>query len=85
MKHFYLMFIDGANHEADKRPLWEGLTEIASNMDVAWCILGDFNSVLHQRDRIRGTNIQAAEIKPFEEYINTCEVQELRSTGPYFT
>jgi len=32
-----------------------------------------------------GTNIQAAGIKPFEDCINTCEVQQMRSTCAYFT
>ena len=85
MKQFYLTFIYEANHEADRMSLWEGLTAIASHMEGAWCILGDFNSVLHQGDRIGGTDIHAAEIKPFEDCINTCEVQELRSVGLYFT
>ena len=33
----------------------------------------------------RGAVIQAVETKPFEDCINTCEVHELRSIGPYFT
>ena len=53
-------------------------------MEEAWYILGDFNSVLHSRDRIEGTDIQAAEIQPFEECINICEIQKMRSIGPYF-
>jgi len=54
-------------------------------MDEAWCSIGDFNSVLYPGDRIWGTDIQAAEIKPFEDCTKTCEVQEMRSIGPYFT
>ena len=58
---------------------------MANNMDEAWCVREDFNSVLHQADRIGGINIQAAEIKPFKDCISTCEVQEMRSISPYFT
>jgi len=85
MKRFYLTFIYGANQEGQRRLLWEALTAIANDMEEAWYILGDFNSVLHPGDRLGGTDIQAVEIKPFEECINTCEIQELRSVGPYFT
>ncbi|KAJ8420343.1 LOW QUALITY PROTEIN: hypothetical protein Cgig2_012108 [Carnegiea gigantea] len=34
---------------------------------------------------MEGTEIHAAEIRPLNDCINTCEVQELRSIGPYYT
>jgi len=54
-------------------------------MEEEWCILGDFNSVLHPGDRLGGTDIQAAEIRPFKDCISSCEIQELKSICPYFT
>ena len=53
-------------------------------MEDAWCILGDFNSVLHPGDRIGGRDIQDAEIRQFAEFINSCEIKEMRSNDPYF-
>ncbi|KAJ8419599.1 hypothetical protein Cgig2_000942 [Carnegiea gigantea] len=82
---FYLTFIYGANQEGQRRLLWEALTATATDMEEAWCILGDFNSVLHPGDRLGGTDIQDVEIKPFEECINTCEIQQMRSIGRCFT
>ncbi|KAJ8433454.1 hypothetical protein Cgig2_014495 [Carnegiea gigantea] len=71
--------------EGQRRLLWEALNAIATDMEEAWYILGDFNSVLHPSDTIGGTDIQVAEIKPFEECMNTYEIQGMRSIGPYFT
>ena len=85
MKTFFITFVYGANHEAQRGPLWEDLIHIAQGMDEAWCVLGDFNAVLYPGDRMRGTEVQFHEIKNFSDYIITCEVQELKSNGPYYT
>ncbi|KAJ8421943.1 hypothetical protein Cgig2_012935 [Carnegiea gigantea] len=63
----------------------EALKTIAKDMEEARCILGDFNSVLHPSDRMGGTRTQDAEIRKFKECITTCEIEEMRSRGPYFT
>ena len=54
-------------------------------MDEAWCVLGDFNAVLYIGDRIGGTEVKLHEIQSFDECITTCELQEIRSNGPYYT
>ncbi|KAJ8429362.1 LOW QUALITY PROTEIN: hypothetical protein Cgig2_033194 [Carnegiea gigantea] len=85
MKDFYITFVYGANHDQQRRDLWDDLLNIAQSMDDAWCVLGDFNTVLHMGDRIGGTEIQPHEVKSFRECLNNSELQEIRSTGPYFT
>jgi len=85
MKGFYITFVYGANHELQRKDMWEDLLDIANNMDEAWCILGDFNAVLYTGGRIRGTQVQFHEVKSFMECITACDLQEVRSTGPYFT
>ena len=81
----YITFVYGANCEGQRRALWEALKRIGQGMDEAWCILGDFNSVLHQGDRMGGTDIQDSEIKSFADCISTCELQEMHCKGPYFS
>ncbi|KAJ8436754.1 hypothetical protein Cgig2_009728 [Carnegiea gigantea] len=46
-KKFFITFICGCNHEAQGRPIWEALVKISHTMDDPWCVLEDFNSVLH--------------------------------------
>ncbi|KAJ8444561.1 hypothetical protein Cgig2_021311 [Carnegiea gigantea] len=50
-------------------------------MNEAWCVLGDFKSVLHSGDRIGGTKILDSEVKNFTDYVMTCHLQETRSCG----
>ena len=73
------------NHEGQRHLLWQDLTAIAAHMNSAWCILGDFNSVLYKEDRIRGEEIKDHEIKEFAECIEECEMTEMRSTGACYS
>ena len=74
MKKFFVTFVYDANQDGERRLLWEALKELTTEMEERWCILGDFNSVLHPGDSLGGTDIQAAKIRPFEEYITSCEI-----------
>ncbi|KAJ8426938.1 hypothetical protein Cgig2_012898 [Carnegiea gigantea] len=46
---------------------------------------GDFNSILHQGDRIGGINVTEGEIKDFAACIQHCGLQEFRFEGAFFT
>ncbi|KAJ8419799.1 hypothetical protein Cgig2_030528 [Carnegiea gigantea] len=78
MKGFYITFIYRANQELQRRGLWKDLKNSTNSIDDAWCILGDFNTVEYTGDRIGG-------IESFGDCIIACELQELRSIGPYYT
>jgi len=68
----------GYNQAEAREPLWEALIDIAQNMDEAWCVLGDFNSVLHLGDRMGGTEVKDFEFKLFANCNDLCNLQELR-------
>ncbi|KAJ8419283.1 LOW QUALITY PROTEIN: hypothetical protein Cgig2_007606 [Carnegiea gigantea] len=53
-------------------------------MEEAWCILGDFNSVLYSGDIMGGTKVQDNEVSSFEDCVSTYELQELRSNRPRY-
>ena len=55
---------------------------MASNVEDSRCVMGDFNSVLYAGDRMGGNTIHDSEIKPFTDYVSTCELQELQYKGP---
>ncbi|KAJ8420328.1 hypothetical protein Cgig2_021614 [Carnegiea gigantea] len=60
-----------------RKPLWNTLIDLSGRIHDAWCVLGDFNSVLYPGDRIRGTKVQDFEVKPLSEYIASWELQEV--------
>ncbi|XP_019232984.1 PREDICTED: uncharacterized protein LOC109213626 [Nicotiana attenuata] len=46
--------------------------------------MGDFNCVLQKEERI-GSPVSMAEIRDFKRCIEECELQDLKSTGAFFT
>ena len=84
-KQFFLTLVYAHNQAEARQPLWEDLINIAQNMDEAWCVLGDFNSVLGYGDRMGGTEVKDFEIKSFANCTNLHNLQEMRYQGPYYT
>ncbi|KAJ8437171.1 hypothetical protein Cgig2_010932 [Carnegiea gigantea] len=56
-KRFYITFVYSRNLEEQRIPLWEDLKALSQSLEDPWCVLEDFNSVLHQRERIGGIEV----------------------------
>ncbi|KAJ8431896.1 hypothetical protein Cgig2_009963 [Carnegiea gigantea] len=84
-KKFFISFRYGLNRASQRQVLWQDLTAIAAHMNNAWCIIGDFNFVLYKEDRIGGEEIEDHAIKDFAECLEACELNEMRSTGAYYS
>ncbi|KAJ8419565.1 LOW QUALITY PROTEIN: hypothetical protein Cgig2_004596 [Carnegiea gigantea] len=55
---FLITFIYGRNLEEQRSPLWDDIRTISHAHENPWSILGDFNAVLHQEDRIGGVEME---------------------------
>ena len=62
-------------------PLWVDLLALTSQINKAWCILGDFNSVLYKEDRMGGIEIQDHEV----QHLANLFLEELRWIGAYYS
>ncbi|KAK2407515.1 hypothetical protein QL285_043126 [Trifolium repens] len=73
-----------------KRRLWESLVMSRNELGRgAWCVLGDFNAVLHRNER-KGVNFVAgssslAELTEFGEFVAEMELVDLLVLGRRFT
>lgn len=52
---------------------------------IPWLVLGDFNSVLLEEDRIGGNQITWAEVVEFRYCVDTCGLIELPNQGHKYT
>ncbi|KAJ8419964.1 hypothetical protein Cgig2_012405 [Carnegiea gigantea] len=57
----------------------------SQSLDEPWCVLRDFNVVLHQGERIRGIKATDGEINDFAECIQQSGLQEFSYEGAFFT
>lgn len=65
--------------------LWEELCQFGANINHPWCLAGDFNVVLHEREKIGGVPFIYQHIIPFADCIDTCKLMDLGFKGPCFT
>ena len=49
--------------------MWEDLQLISQHMTEAWCIMGDFNAILHKEDRRGGNDVLNTEIREMADFI----------------
>ena len=85
LEKFFITYVYGFNHAQERLALWEDLQNIANSMTEAWCVLGDFNAILHPEDRMGGTEVIDSEIRDFSDCLLYCELEEMRNSGPYYS
>ncbi|KAJ8424331.1 hypothetical protein Cgig2_003526 [Carnegiea gigantea] len=65
--------------------LWEALYQISLSTHGAWCLLGDFNTILSKEDRYGGNHVEDHDIQELTNFMANCEVLEMPSLGAFFT
>jgi len=84
-RHFQISFGYGFNKEQQRTQLWTDLVDMTPTITDAWCILGDFNSILYKEDRIGGDAVTEHATREFHNCIDQCELHELTCSGPYYS
>lgn len=82
---FFVSCVYGKPVMKDKHVVWERLTRIGCLRKESWCMLGDFNDLLHNGEKLggplRGDNCFVV----FNDMIRDCQMSELQSSGNSFT
>ncbi|XP_074296989.1 uncharacterized protein LOC141627656 [Silene latifolia] len=79
---FFATFVYAFNKLEDRVPLWNALIRLARCRP--WVVLGDFNNVMFANERI-GKIVQDEEMLPFKSTVALCDLQDIKSTGAFFT
>ncbi|KAL2931849.1 hypothetical protein RDABS01_037259 [Bienertia sinuspersici] len=68
-----------------RTPLWDNLREFSRVVGGdPWCVTGDFNAIMNKEDR-QGAVVRWTEIQPMIECVNICGLEDMRSSGRFFT
>ena len=82
---FYLSCIYGEPSSEGKNIVWERISRIGVNRREKWCMLGDFNEILNNDEKIGGPMRSEESFKPFGDMLSACGMEELESSGIRFT
>lgn len=82
---FFVTFVYGLNREEERRALWDDLSRIAQSTSLAWCVLGDFNSLLQMEERLGGARVLPHELADFHRAVEECFLEDLPYSGSFYT
>lgn len=73
------------NKLEQRKKLWEDIKHIHNNIKDPWFLMGDFNNVFRDQDRIRGNVVHTNEYKDLTSMMEQASLFEKYTTGDHFT
>ena len=68
----------------DRCLLWDNLTMLASLHNLPWALMGDFNEVLSEDEKLGGNTISQRRVRVIQDCMNSCQMMDLGYLGPKF-
>ena len=70
---------------AERCMLWDNLKMLTSLHNLPWSLMGDFNKVLFEDEKLGGNTISQRRVRAIQECMNVCHMLDLGFLGPKFT
>ena len=83
----YWMFsaVYASPRSAERRILWDNLSNVAELHNLPWVIARDFNEPLSGDDKFGGRVVNSSRSLLFKECLDKCNMVDLGFSGPRFT
>ena len=75
-------FAPAQNHE--KHAFWNYLKSLNDILAFSWCILGDFNEMLHSSEKIGCTSLCASKLQRLDDFLSLCKGHDANVQGWIF-
>lgn len=82
---FFLSSVYGNPNQSLRHHVWERLNRIGIHRKEGWCLIGDFNEILHNGEKLGEPRRGMDTFLPFSNMLQTCGKEELPSSGNGFT
>ena len=68
-----------------RKPFWDCLQNLAMNISLLWILLGDFNDMIFEEEKLGGLPVNRTRIAAFRNCLDKCGLIDLGFYGPRFT
>lgn len=75
----------GFSERSRRKDSWEFLKVLANKSSLPWCIVGDFNDMLKEEDRLGNHKHHQALLDGFKQTVEKCDLIEMDLTGGKYT
>lgn len=82
---FCLSFIYGFNSMISRRQLWSSISNFAINCSGPWILMGDFNCVMKESEKVNGRAVSSYDIKDFVDCCIISGLLDMPSAGCFYT
>ena len=84
-KSFYLSCVYGHPTQSERHQLWQTLEHISDNRNAEWLLVGDFNEILSNAEKIGGPMREEWTFRNFRNMVSHCDIEDMRSKGDRFS
>ena len=80
-----LSLIYGSLRFAERNILWENLCFVSTLHNLPWAIVGDFNDVLNDSEKLKGNRVNMTRATAYCDCMSSCNMLDLGFSGPIYT
>ncbi|KAL9687995.1 hypothetical protein QQ045_032407 [Rhodiola kirilowii] len=78
-------FVYAQNSQRLRRDLWDDVSDAMGRVNSPWMLLGDFNCICSQEEKLNGAMVREADTKELSDFINQTGLSDIVSSGSFFT
>lgn len=78
---FFLSCVYGHPNAKKRGPVWERISRIGVQRRLLWAMVGDFNEILSNDDKLGGPLRPGLLFQDFSDMLKSCRMRDLMSTG----
>ena len=67
------------------KPFWDYLQNLTVNISLPWLLLGDFNDMISEEEKLGGLLVNRTRMMAFRNCLENCGLMDLGFYGPCFT
>ncbi|XP_024016332.1 uncharacterized protein LOC112089810 [Eutrema salsugineum] len=82
---FVATFVYGEPNQANRKAMWQNLTDMAAGRDLPWFLTGDFNDILDNDEKSGGPPRAECTFGDFRAFVSQNNLYDLRHVGNYLS